>query len=182
MTFPDGCPFFVRGRSVQRRYQVVDFGSHDGDDVSALEVDGGKRMSRAGGDGHVIARLKNLSFGADEDLESTSKDDESLVGQVVAMRWRLVSRVVGQVPSPHHKIAHGHDRSRDQPASYARMMVTSDPRVASLGEGRHDRIGAGVVDDRAMTVEADDAATVILLSESEMPRRVARRRGETEAR
>ena len=91
---------------------MVDLGSHDGDDVSALVVDGGKRVSRAGRDGHVIARLKNLSFGANEDLESTSKDDESLVGQVVAMRWGLVSRVVGQAPSPHHEIVHGHDRSR----------------------------------------------------------------------
>jgi hypothetical protein len=92
---------------MQLRYQLVDFGSHDGDDVGALGVNGGERVRRAGQDGHVIALLKNPSFGTDEDLQATSEDDESLVGEVMSMKWCLVSWVVGQAPSPHHKVAHG---------------------------------------------------------------------------
>jgi hypothetical protein len=92
---------------VQRRYQLVDFGSHDGNDVSASGIDGGERVRGASGDGHVIALLKNPSFGTDENLQATSKDDESLVGTVMSMRWCLVTWIVGQVPSPNHEVAHG---------------------------------------------------------------------------
>lgn len=85
---------------MQRRYQLIDLGRHDSDDVGALKVDGGERVCRTGGDGHVLALLKNSSFGTDEDFQTASKDNEALVGTVVSMRWGLVSRVVGQVPSP----------------------------------------------------------------------------------
>ena len=127
VALPDSGPLLICGRSVQRRYQLVDFGSHDGDDVGTLGVDGGERVRRASWDGHVIALLKKPSFGTDEDLETTSKDDESLVGKVMSMRWRLVSRVVGQVPSPHHKVAHG-------------MNVSARP-----AEGRQDASSSAAV-------------------------------------
>ena len=112
VTLPDSSPLFVCVRRVQRRYQLIDFGRHDRDDVGAINVDGGERVCRTGGDGHVLALLKNSSFGPDEDFQTASKDNESLVGMVVPMRWSLVSRVVGQVPSPYHEVAHVDERIR----------------------------------------------------------------------
>jgi hypothetical protein len=59
LTLPDSSPLFISVRRVQRRYQLIDFGRHDSDDVGALKVDGGERVCRTGGDGHVLALLKN---------------------------------------------------------------------------------------------------------------------------
>jgi hypothetical protein len=84
---PDGSPLLVCGGRVQRRHQLVNCGSHDGDDVGALWVGGGKRVNRAGRDCYVFARLKDRSLVTDEDLQATSKDNEPLVGLVVSMTW-----------------------------------------------------------------------------------------------
>jgi hypothetical protein len=111
---------------------LIHFGSHNGDEVDTVRVDGGEGVGGAGRDCHVLALLEDPPLITDEYLKTASEDDERLSGPVVLMGWRLITWVMGQVPPSDHKVIHA-----DQPIDSTGDVDSghTHPHLPPIGRG-----------------------------------------------